>query len=368
MQKDTLLALLHQPEALLNDHLEELEEIIQKYPYFHLPHTLLAKLLHDQQSSLAPQKIRKASLYVYNRAMLKTYILENFKKIDVEEEFNYQDKPQRNPFADIQQEIDDFDKKMENSSIEDMEKELASITESYLPKDYLAEEAKLQEKEEIAKPIEQTENQKEQNSLIDDFLNNFNKNLETLPSETISSPIIADNCTEEEAIRLFDDGDTQAAIAIYEQLKHKFPEKASYYQSQIDIFSMDFSNLNLSESETSISSESNSQESFDANSLINDFLSASTTPPTEEVSHQGLEESTQELAPKEEVQNILEESSSSEKSENDISINSEVTESQAIAYFNEGNIAKAIEIYRQLMLQNPDKKAYFASQIEILES
>jgi tetratricopeptide (TPR) repeat protein len=392
MQKDTLLALLHQPEALLNDHLEELEEIIQKYPYFHLPHTLLAKLLHDQQSSLAPQKIRKASLYVYNRAMLKTYILENFKKIDVEEEFNYQDKPQRNPFADIQQEIDDFDKKMENSSIEDLEKELASITESYLPKDYLAEEAKLQANEEISEPIEQTENQKEQNSLIDDFLNNFNKSSETPVSETFTSPIIADDSTEEEAIRLFDEGNTQAAIAIYEQLKLKFPEKASYYQSQIDIFSMDFSNLNVPDSETSTNFQSNPQESFDTNLLINEFLSSPTTTPTEEVSNQVSEENTEELTLQEEtklniessvieeiistettssnqeVQNIAEEDSPSEKLENVIGINSEITESQAITYFNEGNIAKAIEIYRQLMLQNPDKKAYFASQIEILES
>lgn len=399
MQKDTLLALLHQPEALLNDHLEELEEIIQKYPYFHLPHTLLAKLLHDQQSSLAPQKIRKASLYVYNRAMLKTYILENFKKIDVEEEFSYQDKPQRNPFADIQQEIDDFDKKMENSSIEDLEKELASITESYLPKDYLAEEVKLQANKEISEPIEQTENQKEQNSLIDGFLNNFNKSSETPVSEAFTSPIVADDSTEEEAIRLFDEGNTQAAIAIYEQLKRKFPEKADYYQSQIDIFSMDFGSLNISDSTISTSSENedaiserNPQDSLDVHSLVNDFLSLSTTPPTEEVSSQVSEENAEELAPQEEakisietsvieevastettshsqeLQNIIEESNSSETVTNTIDTNSEVTESQAIAYFNEGNISKAIEIYRQLMLQNPDKKAYFASQIEILES
>jgi len=345
MQKDTLLALLHQPSNLLEDHLEDLEEIIQKYPYFHLPHILVAKLLHNRQSSLASQKIRRASLYVYNRAMLKEFILNNSDKLDVEEEFNYQDQPQRNPFVDIQQEIDDFDKKMESSSIEDLEKELAAITEAYLPKDYLAEEAKILESKET-EPIEQTDNQKEQNSLIDDFLNNFNKAPETI--------FLDEEKTEEEAIRLFEQGNTRAAIAIYEQLKLKHPEKASYYQSQIDIFSMDFGNLNLADTQVPESTEAVLDNNIDSQTTITDIqLTSETNTPeemplveTQDNAKQGLVE-TYETKPFE---------------------GEEITESQAIAYFNEGNVAKAIEIYRQLMLQNPDKKAYFASQIEILES
>ncbi|GAB4127076.1 MAG: hypothetical protein OHK0045_07890 [Raineya sp.] len=366
MQKDTLLALLHKPESLLEDHLEELEEIIQKYPYFHLPHTLVAKLLHTQQSSLAPQKIRKASLYVYNRAVLKEFILNNPEKIDVKEEFSQQDQPHRNPLVDIQQEMDDFDKKLESSSIEDLEKELASITESYLPKDYLAEETKSQENNDT--PAEQTENQKEQNSLIDDFLNNFaSKSSESTSSPTpLYSSIVPDEQTEEEAIRLFDEGNTQAAIAIYEQLKLKFPEKAAYYQSQIDIFSMDFSSLNTQNTELSedigTPSENPSQENFDTNSLITDLLHIQ---PNDE-------KSTEKLTTQEESLPLQEEnvSSSSEDktTESTLSFTSEVTEAQAIDYFNNGDVAKAIEIYRQLILQNPEKKAYFASQIEILES
>lgn len=329
MQKDTLLALLYQPENLLEDHLEDLEEIIQKYPYFHIPHALVAKLLHNRQSSLASQKIRKASLYVYNRAIFKDFILQNPNRIDVEEEFSYQDNPHRNTFANIQQEIDEFEKKMETASIEDLEKELASITESYLPKDYLLEETQNNNFE----PAEQTENQKEQNSLIDDFLNNFNKTVEPILE-------LEEDQTEEEAIKLFEQGNTQAAIAIYEQLKLKHPEKAAYYQSQIDIFSMDFGSTNFTTTQELQETEQKAQET--------------TTETTNIFSETNLDNIDTNFS------NNLENQSTE--------TSSEITEAQAIEYFNQGNVAKAIEIYRQLMLQNPDKKAYFASQIEILES
>ena len=390
MQKDTLLALLQEPENLLEDHLEELEEVIQKYPYFHLPHTLIAKLLHSRQSSLASQKIRKASLYVYNRAILKEFILTNPNKFDVEEEFSNQDKPKRNPFADIQQEIDDFDKKLESSSIEDLEKELATITESYLPKDYLNEDVKAQENNDVKEEVvEQTENQKEQNLLIDDFLSNFNKISETSSSELFSALNTLEDSTEEEAIKLFDEGNTKEAIAIYEQLKLKFPEKATYYQSQIDIFSMDFGNIDANTQileDTNSNLENNVKEDFDTSTLINDFL-ATPTKSIEEEDNNIQEEKIEEIMVQEEPITLLDEPNqpeipnaivekelapqekiSTESIESNSVSNTEATEAQAIAFFSEGNVEKAVEIYRQLILQNPDKKAYFVSQIEILES
>jgi tetratricopeptide (TPR) repeat protein len=181
-------------------------------------------------------------------------------------------------------------------------------------------------------PAEQTESQKEQNSLIDDFLNNFNKAPETI--------FLDEEKTEEEAIRLFEQGNTRAAIAIYEQLKLKHPEKAAYYQSQIDIFSMDFGSTNFTTTQELQETEQKAQET--------------TTETTNIFSETNLDNIDTNFS------NNLENQSTE--------TSSEITESQAIAYFNEGNVAKAIEIYRQLMLQNPDKKAYFASQIEILES
>ena len=45
-----------------------------------------------------------------------------------------------------------------------------------------------------------------------------------------------------------------------------------------------------------------------------------------------------------------------------------VTETMAKIYAKQGNKAKAIKIYQQLMSQNPKKSTYFANQIEILKN
>ncbi|MCU0437654.1 MAG: tetratricopeptide repeat protein [Raineya sp.] len=394
MDKQVLTGLLENPQNLTEDHLEELEEIVQKYPYFHLPHVLVARLLQEKNSSLALQKIRKASLYVYNRALLKKFVLNGapMQPVNAMEEHNTQEPIHKKLFEDIQQEIDAFDKKIENASIEELDKELANITESYLPKDYISEEANKITDE---TPADKTETQKEQDFLIDEFLKSdlFKKDKkatdETLQAEDIQNDVeetedetqkndieniekhdvsnqiqtsvVINEFTEEEALRLFNEGNTKESIEIYEKLKEISPDKAEYYQSQIDIFKMDFSAIELKEDDV----------------LLQDFLE---TPAPKDETHDLKVESveiekevivekvTEYIEKKEEELVEPLEKNTEEKSLEEVETEKEVTEQQALAYFNEGKISEAVEIYKQLMLQNPDKKAYFASQIEILES
>ncbi|PKQ68928.1 tetratricopeptide repeat protein [Raineya orbicola] len=363
MDKQILLGLLHQPEFLKDNLLEELNEIIQKHPYFAIPHILLAKNLHDQASSLAPQKIRRASLYAYNRSILKKFIMEKPTRINAEEEsFISPESIYRNPFGEIQEELDAFDKKMETITPEELDKELASITESYIPQEYNLEK---ESENNTNTELHLTENQKEQNSLIDEFLKSDfftstpTTNLEESSTETDS---------EEYAIALFEKGDIQGAIAVYERLKLQNPDKESYYQSQINIFSMSFDDIVTNEVLSTTPETTDVDLQINTDSLLQEILN---TPKAEKSTPSTSEKFSEDFQATEIENSTSQPETSSQTTDNsfaDVLSDDEVSEAKAIAYFNEGNVAKAIEIYRKLMLQIPEKKAYFASQIEILES
>jgi len=411
MDKLALLGLLQKPENLTEDHLEELEEVVQKYPYFHVPHVLVARLLQEKNSSLALQKIRKASLYVYNRALLKKFVLNGHstQNIDAMEEHNNKEEESnhRDLFTEIKQEIEDFDKKIENASIEELDKELANITESYLPKNYLVDETNKTTEENPDK----TENQKEQDFLIDEFLkadiykkktsdeeisketeedtvNPIQENpeiaieivenkevkeaTETLENkeikETVETPETLNISTpsmeisEEDALKLFNEGNTKGAVEMYEKLKEKFPEKAAYFQSQIDIFKMDFTTIQIPETDLGTFLKNEKEAEVQPETTENKETIIPQTETIENMVQPILEEKKEEPIIVETKEETL------KTQENTSQTGEEVTEQQALMFFNEGNISKAVEIYKQLMLQNPDKKAYFASQIEILES
>lgn len=120
-----------------------------------------------------------------------------------------------------------------------------------------------------------------------------------------------DNTYEDEsqAILLFNQGQNEQAIKIYESLMKRNPQKASYYLSQIDV---------LKDSQ-------------------NAFVEQLEKPPVPE---------DQKVDPDKE----------------------EIGERLAIQLFNQGDTDEAIEVYEKLMRKFPEKRNYYASQIEILKS
>ncbi len=360
MDKQILLSLLHQPEFLKDNLLEELNEIIQKYPYFAIPHILLAKNLHDQGSNLAPQKIRRAALYAYNRSILKKFIMDKPTRINVEEESLFSPESiYRNPFSKIQEELEAFDKKMANITPEELDKELASITESYVPQEYNLEK---EIQESTNTELHLTKNQKEQNSLIDEFLKS-DLSTSTSPVSNVKESS-AETDSEEYAIALFEKGDIHGAIAVYERLKLQNPDKESYYQSQIDIFSMSLDDILADETLSTAPETTHINLQTDTDNLLQEILN---TSKTETTTTSTIEEF-QALNTENFTSNSETSFQNTQNSFTDTPSEDEISEAKALTYFNEGNVAKAIEIYRKLMLQFPEKKAYFASQIEILES
>ena len=74
MTRATLLQLLAQPTALTGVDVRALEELAATFPYCQTAHLLLAKAAHDQDSMLAGQRLRRAATYAAERALLRQLI------------------------------------------------------------------------------------------------------------------------------------------------------------------------------------------------------------------------------------------------------------------------------------------------------
>ena len=481
MNKDTLLNLIKNPANISTDEAEMLEEVVRQNPYFQVGHLLIAKYQHTQKSTLATQKIRKASLYSYNRSRLKTFLdVVSSTENDNPQTFKTTSKDAKVFFENIQNEISDFDKKFSEADPEIITKELE--------KSYQTDNYKLEISKEEDKLLRQTENQKEQNDLIDAFLNkadtpkqtekntdseveNISENVaedvtesvvesisenstenstqtsvnevvdafvvtpDVMPDITpdvtpsiiheptptyeptptheptrVYEPVSEDNdgeeVTEIQAITLYASGKNKEAVAIYKKLLKINPDKTDYYESQIEILS-DFSDEARIET-----TETKEETSFETRNLNNASFDNFDTTPTEVVREVFTEKIVTET-PKEiitetfgdrkevireieevkipEISRIPEIKISekisekffekieekkievvtpkiTEKTAPDSSNGQLLHEDVALKLLDEGRMDEAVEVYKKLILQNPEKKAYFVTQIEILEN
>jgi tetratricopeptide (TPR) repeat protein len=419
MDKVQFLEILRNPEKISYEQAESLEESLQQYPYFQLGYALVAKYQHEQKSMLASQKIRRAALYAYSRAALK-HLLEGSTK-------DTQTAQLGSLLDNVKQELEDFDKKMANASYEDFDQELSNITATYKPvQDYSLENEQTEsyEKSETQKhqdevidsflnsdfsfkttetpeenfdtPIEdiivsdntspvytETSSETDNNSNFFDNLfeeaspkaeetsientDTSNFSWENKETETDSSSNFFDNALEEsskpteepifsfenhtdesseevreiDAIILYNEGKIKEALEVYQKLLAMHPDKKDYYESQIYIFSSDLDAQKSQEEEEKTAPRVKKKEEIKPEVYV-------------EKAPIILSEPEEEKAPA--VENL------------DLSNKAELTEADAMSFFHAGRIQEAIEIYKKLMLQYPEKKAYFAAQIEILES
>jgi len=146
---------------------------------------------------------------------------------------------------------------------------------------------------------------------------------------------------EIDAIILYNEGKIKEALEVYQKLLAMHPDKKDYYESQIYIFSSDLDAQKSQEEEEKTAPRVKKKEEIKPEVYV-------------EKAPIILSEPEEEKAPA--VENL------------DLSNKAELTEADAMSFFHAGRIQEAIEIYKKLMLQYPEKKAYFAAQIEILES
>ena len=76
MNKQEFTELLRDPSKLSSSNIPLLEEVIKNFPYCQPAHILLARAAHQGGSMLAEQKMKKAAAYALDRKKLKKFILD----------------------------------------------------------------------------------------------------------------------------------------------------------------------------------------------------------------------------------------------------------------------------------------------------
>ena len=76
-EQQKLISLMSSPGRISDEEIAMLEELLQKYPYFQLGHSLLAKAKHDRQSPDAYQALSRAAISVPNRSLLRQLFYDN---------------------------------------------------------------------------------------------------------------------------------------------------------------------------------------------------------------------------------------------------------------------------------------------------
>ena len=195
------------------------------------------------------------------------------------------------------------------------------------------------------------------------------------------------------AMDLFNEGRTDEAIAMYKQLIEKYPEKKGYYEGQLAIIAEDTDLSSFTDEESATSSpiiqETNQEEdqpapeeeikpseNLEVSESVQDESTSSTVEETTdffqsidteaylepEVDTKALEEEV--VYEQKPIDDIQPEATSKVPENKD----SNVSESAAIFLFNQGRNEEAIDIYRQLMDQQPERRDYFLAQISILQN
>lgn len=71
MNKQKFINIIKDPTSLSNLSLDELESVVENFPYFQSAHILIAKISHERGSMLASKKLSKAAAYSLDRKALK---------------------------------------------------------------------------------------------------------------------------------------------------------------------------------------------------------------------------------------------------------------------------------------------------------
>lgn len=206
--------LIRYPELIDNDTLDELLLIINEYPYFHLARILYLKCLYSKNTDKFRQELCKSSVFLPNKKQLFKYLNE------------------------------DIDFSCYLSKIETTENKNDSIikTEETLLDFEIADIDTLSEYNIEAKDWDASEDAevKDNKQLIDDFIKTApriskTKTNEVVPINLVEDSELQEECMTETLARIYVKQKLyRKAIAIYEKLSLKNPQKSVYFVNLIN--------------------------------------------------------------------------------------------------------------------------------------
>ncbi|WP_052354084.1 hypothetical protein [Flectobacillus major] len=229
MTKESFSYLVANPNEVSREDIAALEALTQEFPYFQLAHTLLAKGYHQNYpEELANEKIRKAAAYSINRNALRKVINGSF----VNEVVAVPTVQVDSAYIDKVKEIVEAEEKQ--SATQALETPVFSnndlLSQSLSFEDFLIEDI--------------LQKQQQQLSIIENFIQKdpglirtSKSQLETKNNnEDLSANSVRPKkeiVTESYAKILTMQGRKEKAIAVYEKLILKFPEKKAYFADKI---------------------------------------------------------------------------------------------------------------------------------------
>jgi hypothetical protein len=320
LNKQTFLNIVRNPTSIGAQDIAGLEEVVASFPFCQLAHLLIAKGLRDYGSMHAEQKLKKAAVYTLNRKKLKEIIQGDPES----EKFVKEKKEQSSDIKSSEESLPTV-----NKIIAEQKSEIKPETRRY---DAIEENLKLIQRFKSDVHKKPSEREEKEESLS--FENSVNKIEDAL--ENREEIKVAEEKNNEEKAPHFIYSSRLEDVYLQE-----LESDSVHHKSDVDLL-LDYLDY-IHENKLGKMRDKKKQKE-----IIEKFINADPVIPT--LKPQALPENQEDLA-----------SGSSRINKNPVS------ETFAKILLLQGKKDKALEIYEQLMLKFPEKKSYFAAEIEKLK-